>query len=64
VASILDFVLRMGEGRTLRKLESLTRAVNALEDAFSSLTDEELRQETADFRQRFAAGETLDNMLP
>ena len=64
MASILDFVLRMGEGRTLRKLESLTRAVNALEDAFSSLTDEELRQETADFRQRFAAGETLDNMLP
>ena len=54
----------MGEGRTLRKLESLTRAVNALEEAFASLTDEELRGETADFRQRFAAGETLDHMLP
>jgi preprotein translocase subunit SecA len=64
VASILDFVLRMGEGRILRKLEGVTRAVNALEAAFSSLTDDELRQETADFRQRFAAGETLDNMLP
>jgi preprotein translocase subunit SecA len=64
VASILDFVLRMGEGRTLRKLEGLTRAVNALEEAFASLTDEELREETADFRQRFAAGETLDHMLP
>jgi len=64
VASILDFVLRMGEGRTLRKLESLTRAVNALEEDFASLTDEELRGETADFRQRFAAGETLDHMLP
>ena len=64
MASILDFVLRMGEGRILRKLEGVTRAVNALEAAFSSLTDDELRQETADFRQRFAAGETLDNMLP
>ena len=64
MASILDFVLRMGEGRTLRKLEGLTRAVNALEEAFASLTDEELREETADFRQRFAAGETLDHMLP
>ncbi|MSW97229.1 MAG: preprotein translocase subunit SecA, partial [Actinobacteria bacterium] len=64
MASILDFVLRMGEGRTLRKLESLTRSVNALEEDFASLTDEELRGETTDFRQRFAAGETLDHMLP
>jgi preprotein translocase subunit SecA len=64
VANILDKVLRIGEGRILRKLEAYAEAVNALEDAFTGLTDEELRNETADFRARFADGESLDHMLP
>ncbi len=64
MANILDKVLRIGEGRTLRKLESYARAINALEEGFTHLTDEELRGETAEFRQRFAEGETLDHMLP
>ena len=64
MATILDFVLRMGEGRTLRRLEGIARAVNALEEDFAALSDEELRNETYEFRQRFAAGETLDHMLP
>ena len=64
MANILDKVLRIGEGRTLRKLESYARAINALEEGFTHLTDEELRGETAEFRERFAEGETLDHMLP
>ncbi len=64
MANILDKVLRIGEGRTLRKLESFARAINALEEGFTHLTDEELRGETAEFRERFAEGETLDHMLP
>ena len=64
MANILDKVLRIGEGRTLRKLESYARAINALEDGFTHLTDDELRGETAEFRARFAEGETLDHMLP
>jgi preprotein translocase subunit SecA len=64
VASILDKVLRIGEGRILRKLEQYAAAVNELESGFTSLTDEELRNETADFRKRYAGGETLDHMLP
>ena len=64
MATILDKVLRIGEGRILRKLEGYAKAVNELEDAFSELSDEELRNETADFRERFAEGESLDHMLP
>jgi preprotein translocase subunit SecA len=64
VASILDKVLRVGEGRILRKLEQYAAAVNELEPGFTSLTDAELRNETADFRKRYAEGETLDHMLP
>jgi len=64
VPNILDKVLRMGEGRLLRKLHHYADAVNALEDAFTELTDDELREETADFRSRYADGESLDHMLP
>jgi preprotein translocase subunit SecA len=64
LASIFDKVLRAGEGKTLAKLKTLTAAVNALETNFQALTDEELRNETASFRERFANGETLDDLLP
>ncbi|AXE54949.1 preprotein translocase subunit SecA [Aurantimicrobium sp. MWH-Uga1] len=64
MANILDKVLRVGEGRTLRKLENLAKAVNELEEGFINLTDEELRAETTDFRKRYIEGESLDHMLP
>jgi preprotein translocase subunit SecA len=61
---MLDKVLRAGEGKTLRRLEAITRAVNAIEDDFVDLTDEELRALTDEYRERYAAGETLDELLP
>jgi preprotein translocase subunit SecA len=64
LASIFDKVLRAGEGKTLAKLRSLTNAVNALEPDFQQLSDEELKHETASLRERFAKGETLDDLLP
>jgi preprotein translocase subunit SecA len=64
LASIFDKVLRAGEGKTLAKLKALTNAVNALEPNFQQLSDEELRHETASLRERFAKGETLDDLLP
>ncbi len=64
MASIFDKVLRAGEGKTLAKLRSLTNAVNALEPDFQQLSDEELKHETASLRERFAKGETLDDLLP
>ena len=64
MASIFDKVLRAGEGKTLTKLKALTKAVNALEPNFQQLSDEELRHETTSLRERFAKGETLDDLLP
>ncbi len=64
MASIIDKLLRAGEGRLLRKLQSTAAEVNALEPNFQALTDEELHGETAALRQRFAEGETLDDLLP
>jgi len=64
VASILEKVLRVGEGRILRRLESYAKAINALEDDFSSLSDEELKNETVQLRERYSGGESLDDLLP
>lgn len=64
MATVLEKLLRVGEGRTLRKLERQAKLVAELETSFADLSDEELREETNEFRKRFAAGETLDDLLP
>ena len=64
MAKIIDKLLRAGEGRILAKLRSYTKAVNSLEENFSQLTDEELANETVSLRERYGAGESLDDLLP
>jgi preprotein translocase subunit SecA len=64
VPAILDKILRIGEGKILRELEAISKAVNAIEDDFVKMTDEELRSMTGEFKQRLEAGENLDDILP
>jgi preprotein translocase subunit SecA len=64
VPVLLDKLLRVGEGKILRKLQHVTAQVNAIEDEFSKLSDDELRELTVDFKERVAAGEMLDDLLP
>jgi preprotein translocase subunit SecA len=64
LASFIDKLLRAGEGRLLRKLQSYADQVNALESDFKLFSDEELKGETTLLRERYAAGETLDDLLP
>ncbi|MEV5556705.1 preprotein translocase subunit SecA [Nonomuraea wenchangensis] len=64
MAAILDKILRAGEGKTLRKLKRIADQVNSIEDDFTSLSDAELRALTDEFKQRYADGETLDDLLP
>ena len=47
----------------LRGLESKVEAINALETDYEALSDSALKDKTADFRARFEAGETLDDLL-
>ena len=62
--SVLDKILRAGEGKILRTLESLAAQVNALEEHYVNMSDEELRGLTADFKLRISNGESLDDLLP
>ncbi|MCF8529640.1 MAG: preprotein translocase subunit SecA [Aquiluna sp.] len=64
MATIIDRLLRAGEGRLLRKLENIASQVNALEQDFNSFSDEELRSSTQGLRERYTAGESLDDLLP
>jgi preprotein translocase subunit SecA len=64
VAPIIDNVLRAGEGRILRKLKRISEQINSIEDDFVAMSDAELRGMTDEFRQRYADGETLDDLLP
>jgi preprotein translocase subunit SecA len=64
LATIIDKLLRAGEGRVLAKLRNYAVAINALEEDFSHLSDEELKNETTVLRERYAAGESLDDLLP
>jgi len=62
--SLFDKVLRMGEGKILRKLETISRSVNAIEDEFVEMSDAELRGMTDEFKARLEKGETLDELMP
>lgn len=61
---LIDRVLRSGEGRTLKKLQKIVEQVNLLESDFHELSDSELQEMTNEFRQRYADGESLDDLLP
>ena len=50
--------------RLLKQYRKTVERINALEAGLESLSDDELRAKTQSFRERFAAGEALDAMLP
>src|SRR5713101_7039300 len=56
-------VLRFGEGRRGKRLLQQAQYIGTLEPDFEKLTDAELTARTAEFRQRVANGETLDDLL-
>jgi preprotein translocase subunit SecA len=64
VANVLERALRVGEGRLLRRLKNYAEAVNHLEEDFKELTDDELKNETVELRERYSNGESLDDLLP
>jgi preprotein translocase subunit SecA len=49
--------------REIKKIQPIVAAVNALEPRISELSDEQLQAKTSEFRQRFANGESLDDLM-
>ena len=61
---VLDKITNLGEGRKRKKLDSIAQLVATYEPEIRDLTDEELTAKTAEFRERFANGESLDDLMP
>ena len=61
---IVDKILRAGEGKMIRALESIATQVNAIEEHISALSDDELRGMTNEFKKRHSDGESLDDLMP
>ena len=57
-------LLSLGADKDLKRYEKVVVKVNDLEPAFEKMSDDELRAQTERFRERYAAGESLDDMLP
>ncbi|GHA10717.1 preprotein translocase subunit SecA [Streptomyces echinoruber] len=62
--SVLSKIMRAGEGKILRRLHRIADQVNSIEEDFVGLSDAELRALTDEYRQRYADGESLDDLLP
>ncbi|BBX26808.1 preprotein translocase subunit SecA [Mycolicibacterium alvei] len=61
---MLSKLLRLGEGRMVKRLKKVADYVDTLSDDMEKLSDAELRGKTDEFRKRIADGESLDDLLP
>ncbi|SDJ60603.1 preprotein translocase subunit SecA [Salimicrobium halophilum] len=52
-----------GNQRELKRLQKTVDEIEALEPDMEKLSDDELRQKTEEFKQRYQNGESLDDML-
>ena len=52
-------ILRVGEGRRMKRLAEQAAYITSIEPEFRELSDEQLRDKTIEFRQRLEDGETL-----
>jgi preprotein translocase subunit SecA len=64
LGSFAKSIFGSSNDRKVKPLWSIVAQINALEDRFKAMSDEELRGMTPAFRERLAKGETLDDLLP
>lgn len=64
ITKLLTKVLGSRNDRTLRRLRKIVKEINEFEPAFVTLSDDELKAKTIEFRQRIEQGESLDQLLP
>ncbi|MCL1838583.1 MAG: preprotein translocase subunit SecA, partial [Propionibacteriaceae bacterium] len=57
-------MLHTGEARQIKRLRAVGDQVASIEEDFIKMSDAELKAQTAEFKQRFADGESLDSIMP
>ena len=61
---IFDKLFGTRSQREIKKLQPIVDKILALEDSYRQLSEEALKGKTAEFKARYAAGESLDDLLP
>ena len=64
---MLNWLSKLGgdpSEREIKKLRPYLAQINALEPDYQALSDDALRDKTTEFRGRFLAGESLDDLMP
>ena len=64
LGKMLGKVIGSKNDRELKRMRKLVDKINALEPSISPLSDSDLTQKTAEFKQRYEGGESLDALLP
>jgi preprotein translocase subunit SecA len=64
IGQLLAKVIGTQNEREIKRLMPRVAEINALEPQIQTLSDEQLRAKTEEFRARVAKGETLDDLLP
>jgi preprotein translocase subunit SecA len=64
IAGVLKKIFGSQNDRDLKKLSPIVDEVNGFEPAIRKLSDDQLRQKTAEFKQRLENGEEVDDLLP
>ena len=64
IQTILAKVIGTQNERDLKRLRPVVESVNALEPQIRTLSDDQLRARTAEFRERLQQGATVDDLLP
>ena len=64
MAKFLTRIFGSRNQRLLRQYSKVVAKINALEDGLQELEDADLRAKTDELRQRYAGGETLEQLLP
>ena len=60
---ILDKILRAGDGKRLKAVQSVVDPINALESQMTSLSDDQLRAKTAEFKKQLDNGADIDDLM-
>ncbi len=63
-ASLIEKIIGSYSDREIKRIKPLVEKVLSYDEAYSKLTDEELKAKTPEFISRLAQGETLDDLLP
>ncbi|MCD8047919.1 MAG: preprotein translocase subunit SecA, partial [Clostridiales bacterium] len=64
MVGLLQAIFGTTSAREVKKITPIVDKIEALSDEYKALTDEQIKAKTPEFKERYANGESLDDLLP